>query len=86
VRRALIGFTPLLGAVLSVTASSTDAAVPRRLRRFDGHQRPYRSHRPAEFAFGGRIFVGQKNGQIYSFDASGGSKTLVADLSSEVDD
>jgi glucose/arabinose dehydrogenase len=36
------------------------------------------------FAADGRIFVAQKNGQIYSFDASGGSKTLFADLSTSV--
>ncbi|MEP6661527.1 MAG: PQQ-dependent sugar dehydrogenase [Acidimicrobiales bacterium] len=39
-----------------------------------------------QFASDGRIFVAQKNGQIYSFDASGGSKTLFADLSTAVHD
>src|SRR4051794_6677686 len=39
-----------------------------------------------QFAADGRIFVAQQDGRIYSFNASGGSKTLFADLSVEVDD
>ena len=39
-----------------------------------------------QFASDGRIFVAQKDGQIYSFDAAGGSKTLFADLSTQVHD
>jgi glucose/arabinose dehydrogenase len=39
-----------------------------------------------QFAANGQIFVAQKGGQIYSFDSSGGSKTLFADLSVAVHD
>jgi glucose/arabinose dehydrogenase len=38
------------------------------------------------FAPDGRVFVAQKNGQIYVFDSLSGTKTLYADLTTQVDD
>jgi len=83
-RRAALVVT-LLVASLVVAVSTSNAAVPAGFADtivISGLTNPT----AVRFAADGRIFVAQKNGKIYSFDASGGSKTLFADLSTAVDD
>jgi len=84
VRRAAL-VVALLVASLVVAVSTSNAAVPAGFTdtvMISGLTNPT----AVRFAADGRIFVAQKNGRIYSFDASGGSKTLFADLSTAVDD
>src|SRR5437016_12413018 len=84
VRRAALVVTLLVvSLVAAVTASN--AAVPAGFTDtivISGLNGPT----AVRFAADGRIFVAEKNGRIYSFDASGGSKTLFANLSTAVDD
>ena len=85
VGRAVLITTVLVASTAVLAAGESDAAVPTGFADtvvISGLTNPT----AVQFAADGRIFVAQKNGQIYSFDASGGSKTLFADLSVAVDD
>ena len=80
VLRATFVVTVLVSSLVVAAVSGSDAAVPAGFSDtvvVSGLNTPT----AVRFAADGRIFVAQKNGQIYSFDASGGSKTLFADLS-----
>ena len=83
VLRATLVVTVLVGSLVVAAVSGSDAAVPAGFSDtvvISGLNTPT----AVRFASDGRIFVAQKNGQIYSFDAAGGSKTLFADLSTGV--
>ncbi len=85
VSRASVVLITLVGSLVALAAQPSEAAVPTGFADsvvISGLTNPT----VVQFAADGRIFVAQKNGQIYSFDAAGGSKTLFADLSIEVDD
>jgi glucose/arabinose dehydrogenase len=81
--RATLVVTLLVGSLVVAAERGSDAAVPAGFADtvvISGLNTPT----AVRFAADGRIFVAQKNGQIYTFDASGGSKTLFADLSTGV--
>ena len=85
VGRAVLITTVLVASTAVLAAGESGAAVPTGFADtvvISGLTNPS----VVQFAADGRIFVGQKNGQVYSFDSSGGSKTLFADLSVAVDD
>jgi glucose/arabinose dehydrogenase len=70
---------------LAAATSVADAAVPAGFSDtivIGGLSNPT----AVQFAADGRIIVAQKGGQVYSFDSSGGSMTLRADLSTAVHD
>ena len=83
--RATLVVTMLAASFTAVAASPAHAALPGGFTDnvvISGLTSPTN----VQFAADGRIFVAQQDGRIYTFDASGGSKTLFADLSVEVDD
>ena len=75
----------LLAALVVVSARPASAALPSGFSEqviISGLSNPT----AVQFASNGQIVVAQKGGQIYTFDAAGGSKTLFADLSTAVHD
>ena len=83
--RAAALVTIFVATMIAVGSAPTNAAVPSGFSDdifISGLSNPT----AVQFAANGQIFVAQKGGQIYSFNSSGGSKTLFADLSTSVQD